>query len=168
MIFHDVLFFANSADFLRIRFPEMLPDSVSHLYFAAEQLDVEEYEDIALTSMPVSLWSIVEEELHTYDLTEATAEQLQLDILNYNHHDLSYIWGCFLCPASLLIRQFLLERHPLWDRVRGTPSGLGRNADRVLPAERVLDIYQKILALASRYEYSLFLQYKMFLPRMNS
>lgn len=132
------------------RSPDNLPQSVSYLIGQAEIIDEEEYQDTALKHMPFALWSIIEDELGVVDLTLVPEERLRVEALNYEHFDLSYVWDCLLCPAVVLMRQFLLERHPLWD---GSKISLpkGSSIERVLHPGRVIDIYHRMIDLRSRY-----------------
>lgn len=132
------------------RSPDNLPQSVSYLIGQAEIIDEEKYQDIAFVRLPFSLWSVVEDELGVVDLSLVPEGLLRVQALNYDHFDLSYVWDCLLCPAVVLIRQFLLERHPLWD---GSKISLpkGSSIERVLHPERVIDIYHRMIGLRSRY-----------------
>lgn len=132
------------------RSPDNLPQSVSYLIGQAEIIDEEKYQDIAFVQLPFSLWSVVEDELGVVDLSLVPEGLLRVQALNYDHFDLSYVWDCLLCPAVVLIRQFLLERHPLWDGSRiSLPKG--SSIERVLHPERVIDIYHRMIGLRSRY-----------------
>lgn len=132
------------------RSPDNLPQSVSYLIGQAEIIDEEKYQDITFVRLPFSLWSIVEDELGVVDLSLVPEGLLRVQALNYDHFDLSYVWDCLLCPAVVLIRQFLLERHPLWDGSRiSLPKG--SSIERVLHPERVIDIYHRMIGLRSRY-----------------
>lgn len=132
------------------RSPDNLPQSVSYLIGQAEIIDEEKYQDIAFVRLPFSLWSVVEDELGVVDLSLVPEGLLRVQALNYDHFDLSYVWDCLLCPAVVLIRQFLLERHPLWDGSRiSLPKG--SSIERVLHPERVIDIYHRMIGLRSRY-----------------
>lgn len=60
-------------------------------------------------------WAVVEWEVGCLDLTEVDdfAEALTC----YQHPLLSELWNTLLCPATLLIRQILCERHLLWPNI---------------------------------------------------